>query len=197
MATWQLNGSVLIACNCDWGCPCNFNARPSRGDCEGGWIWVIGQGHVDNVRLDGLGAALFADWPGAIHEGGGRAVCYVDDRADEAQRSALTRVLRGDLGGPWGIFKKTYELEGPAPARFDVNIAAHHSRATIGDLVELELQAIRNPVTQAEVHPEVVLPEGLVVKRGSMAASRVFRVRGGVQYDHSGQYAAFGPFEYS
>ena len=97
----------------------------------------------------------------------------------------------------WGLFKKTYELAGPDPARFDVNIAAHHSRATIGDLVELELQAIRNPVTQAEVHPEVVLPEGLVVKRGSMAASRVFRVRGGVQYDHSGQYAAFGPFEYS
>ena len=42
-----------------------------------------------------------------------------------------------------------------------------------------------------------ILPEGLIVKRGSMAASKVFRVRGGVQYDHSGQYAAFGPFEYS
>jgi hypothetical protein len=197
MAAWKLNGDVLIACNCDWGCPCNFNARPSRGHCEGGWIWVIQQGHVDNVRLDGLGAALFADWPAAIHEGGGRAVCYVDDRADGAQRSALASVLQGELGGPWGLFKKTYDLMGPDPARFDVNMAEHHSRAAIGDLVELELQAIRNPVTQAEAHPEIVLPEGLVVKRGSMAASKVFRVRGGVQYDHSGQYAAFGPFEYS
>ena len=52
-------------------------------------------------------------------------------------------------------------------------------------------------VTQAEVHPEVVLPEGLVMKRGSMAASKVFRVKGGVEYDHSGQYAAFGAFAYS
>src|SRR5437870_13299671 len=82
MAAWQLNGNVLIACNCDWGCPCNFNARPSRGKCEGGWIWAIGKGHVGDVRLDGLGAALFADWPGAIHEGGGRAVCYMDARAN-------------------------------------------------------------------------------------------------------------------
>jgi hypothetical protein len=197
MSAWQLNGNVLIACNCDWGCPCNFNARPSRGKCEGGWIWVIGKGHVGNTRLDGLGLALFADWPGAIHEGGGRAAGYVDERADEAQRTALTGVLKGELGGPWGLFKKTYDLAGPDAARFDVNLAEHASHARIGDAIELELQTIRNPVTQAEVHPEIVLPEGLVVKRGSLAASKVFRVSGGVQYDHSGQYAAFGPFEYS
>jgi hypothetical protein len=197
MAAWQLNGNVLIACNCDWGCPCNFNARPSRGDCEGGWIWIIERGHVRDVRLDGLALALFADWPQAIHEGGGRAVCYIDERADAGQREALSSVVRGELGGPWGLFIKTYALAPPTFARFDVNMAAHHSRATIGDLVELELQSIRNPVTQAEVHPEIVLPEGLIVKRGSMAASKVFRVGGGVRYDHSGQYAAFGPFEYS
>lgn len=197
MAPWRLNGSVLIACNCDWGCPCNFNARPSRGKCEGGWIWMIQQGHVADVRLDGLGIALYADWPGAIHEGGGRAACYIDDRADDPQRSVLASVLRGEIGGPWGIFMNTYELATPQPAGFDVTIADHGSRATIGSVVELELQAIRNPVTQAEVYPEVVLPQGLVVKRGGMAASKVFRVRGGVQYDHSGQYAAFGAFDYS
>lgn len=197
MASWQLNGNVLIACNCDFGCPCNFNARPSKGHCEGGWIWVIEQGHVDDVRLDGLGLAVFADWPAAIHEGGGQAACYVDERADAPQRSALTRVLRGELGGPWGIFIKTYELAAPQPAGFDVTMADHESRATIGQVAELELQTIRNPVTQAEVHPEVVLPEGLVIKRGGMAASKVFRVQGGVGFDHSGQYAAFGPFAYS
>jgi hypothetical protein len=197
LAAWQLTGDVLIACNCDWGCPCNFNARPSRGHCEGGWIWLIGKGHVDRVGLDGLGLAVFADWPGAIHEGGGRAVCYMDDRADAAQRAALTRVLRGEFGGPWGLFIKTYELAAPGFAHFDVKIADHASQATIGDVAELELQTIRNPVTQAEVHPEMVLPEGLVVKHGSLAASKVFRVRGGVQYDHSGQYAAFGRFEYA
>ena len=197
MASWRLNGNVLIACNCDWGCPCNFNARPSRGHCEGGWIWVIESGSVDDVRLDGLGVALFADWPAAIHEGGGQAACYIDDRANDQQRAALTRVLRGEFGGPWGLFIKTYQLAGPQLARFDVNMDGRASRASIENVVELELQAIRNPVTQAEVHPEMVLPEGLVVKRGGLAASKTFRVQGGVQYDHSGQYAAFGPFEYS
>jgi hypothetical protein len=59
------------------------------------------------------------------------------------------------------------------------------------------MQTIRNPVTKAEVHPEVVLPEGLVIKRGGLGASTVFRVRDELALDHSGQYAAFGRFEYS
>ena len=119
MAEWGVSGNVLIACNCDWGCPCNFNARPSKGFCEGGWIWLIEKGHVDGVRLDGLGIALFAKWPGAIHEGGGRAVAFLDSRATDEQRAALTRVARGELGGPWGLFIKTYELPPPTAARFE------------------------------------------------------------------------------
>lgn len=197
MPGWGATGDVLIACNCDWGCPCNFNARPSRGHCEGGWIWLIEKGHVGDVRLDGLGLAMFAKWPGAIHEGGGRAAAYVDDRADAGQRGALVRLLRGELGGPWAIFIRTYDFPEPDAARFDVRAAQHGSHARIGDAVELELQAIRNPVTHADVHPEVVLPEGLVVKRSSMAASKVFRVHGGLTFDHSGQYAAFGRFDYA
>jgi hypothetical protein len=157
---------------------------------------MIENGQVDGVDLAGLGVALFAKWPGAIHEGGGRAICYIDDRASAAQREALTQVVRGDLGGPWGLFIKTYDLAPPAAVPFDVHLAEHASRATLGDVVHLTLRTIRNPVTQAEVHPEVVLPEGLVVKRGAMAASSEFRIHE-LDYDHSGQYAAFGKFEYS
>lgn len=197
MSTWNLKGNVVIACNCDWGCPCNFNARPTRGKCEGGWIWAIDNGRLDDVRVDSLGIALYADWPGAIHEGGGRAVAYFDDRADERQRAALVGLLRGEAGGPWGIFSKTYELAPPESASFEFNLADYDTRVRIGDAVEVELTTIRNPVSNAEVHPEIVLPEGLVVKGGKLAASRVFKVRSAINYDHSGQYAAFGTFLYA
>lgn len=197
MSDWHLNGTIVIACNCDYGCPCNFNARPSRGKCEGGWIWAIEDGQVQGVRVAGLGVAVYADWPGAIHEGGGRAVSYLDDRADDDQRDRLTRLVRGEFGGPWGIFINTYELTGPEPARIEVGFADYDTHVRIGSAVELELCKIRNPVTRAEVHPELILPEGLVVKRGRLAASKVFQVRDGVRYDHSGQYAAFGPFAYA
>lgn len=193
----RVSGDVLIACNCDYGCPCNFNARPSRGFCQGGWIWMIRKGQVDDVDVSGLGAAVFAKWPGAIHEGGGRATSYIDDRAGDAQRGALTRVVRGELGGPWGLFIKTYDLAAPVAAVFNVQLAGHGSRARIGNAIELDMQTIRNPVTQAEVHPEMVLPEGLVVKHGNLAASSHFRLNDELAYDHSGQYAAFGSFDYS
>jgi len=80
---WKLKGTLLIACNCDFGCPCNFNALPSRGKCEGGWLWHVEQGAVGDVALDGLSFTLYSDWPGAIHDGGGRAFSLYDERADE------------------------------------------------------------------------------------------------------------------
>src|ERR671935_4129 len=46
--------SVLIACNCDYGCPCNFNARPTQGKCEGGWTWHVERGRYGDVTLDGI-----------------------------------------------------------------------------------------------------------------------------------------------
>jgi hypothetical protein len=194
---WELSGTIVIACSCDWGCPCNFNALPTGGKCEGGWTWAIERGHLEGVSVDGLAVAVFADWPGAIHQGGGRAACYLDDRADERQRDALTRLLHGKVGGPWGIFINTYSLAGPTPVRFTVQLADYATRISIGDDVQLELKKMRNPVTGAEVHPEIILPEGLVVKHGRLAASQVFRVSNGIDYEHSGQYAAFGRFEYA
>jgi len=197
VSTWTLAGKIVIACNCDWGCPCNFNARPSHGKCEGGWIWSIEKGTIDSLSVDSLGIALFADWPGAIHEGGGQAVAYLDHRADDRQRAALAKLLRGEVGGPWAIFSKTYDLAPPEPAAFEFSLADYDTHVRIGDHVDVELQTIRNPVSHAEVHPELVLPEGLVVKAGKLAASRVFKLRSAINYDHSGQYAAFGNFSYA
>lgn len=194
---WRVNGNVLIACNCDYGCPCNFNARPTRGDCEGGWIWAIESGSIDGVDVGGLGVALYADWPGAIHEGNGRATCFIDERASEQQYAALDLLLRGRIGGPWGIFINTYSLSGPQPARFDLHFNEYNTRVRIADVIHLEIETIRNPVTNAESHPEVVLPEGMVTKHGKLARSKVFHVKGDVAYDHSGHYAAFGKFNYA
>ena len=95
------------------------------------------------------------------------------------------------------MFNKTYTLAEPKPVQFDVELKEHATRARLGSDVQLEMQTIRNPVTQAEAHPEVVLPEGLVVKRAGLGASRLFRVGDDLQIDHSGQYAAFGRFEYA
>ena len=56
---WRLTGTVLVACNCDWGCPCNFNARPTTGKCEGGWTWHVDKGSSGGITLDGLNFSVY------------------------------------------------------------------------------------------------------------------------------------------
>jgi hypothetical protein len=194
---WRLAGTLLIACNCDFGCPCTFNARPSRGDCEGQWLWHVEDGAVGDVSLAGLSWTVTADWPGAIHEGGGRAISLYDERADDRQREMIASLVRGERGGPWGIFINTYELVDIRPLPFDLRLDGLQSSAVVGDAMELRLTTIKNPVTGAEVHPGAVLPEGLVCKEASFGMSETFRVSSEIAYDHSGQYTAIARFDYS
>ena len=195
---WELEGTVLIACNCDYGCPCNFNARPTHGNCEGGWTWHVDRGRYGDVPLAGITFCVFVQWPGAIHEGNGEALILVDERADQAQREAVGTLVGGDVGGPWGILGWTWPtVHGPLAVPFELELAGLDSRLRVGEHVELELEPIRNPVTGAEVHPGVVLPEGLIVKRAEFGSSKLYRVRNGISFDHTGRYVAIGPFSYA
>lgn len=195
---WSLSGTVLIACNCDYGCPCNFNARPTQGFCEGQWTWRVASGGVDDVRLDGLAFSIAVKWPGAIHEGNGEGVILIDERADARQRDAIAALVGGKYGGPWAVLAWTWPtVHGPAAVPYTFTGEGVGVQLAAGDAMRIESAHIRNPVTGAEVHPGVVLPEGIVVKRADLGTTSAFRVNEGITFDHSGKYAAVGPFEYA
>jgi hypothetical protein len=61
---WLLKGIVIGACNCDWGCPCNFDAPPTYGNCNGTYIWQIQKGQFWDVNLDGFGMGWVGESPG-------------------------------------------------------------------------------------------------------------------------------------
>ena len=194
---WNLKGQVVIACNCDYGCPCNFNARPTSGKCEGGWTWHVEEGSYDGVDLAGLNFSVYVNWPGAIHEGDGEAVILIDERADDDQRAAIETLVSGSVGGPWGILGWTWPtIHGPHAVPYELRLDGLATKLRAGDVVEVEVDKIRNPVTGDEVTPGVVLPQGLIFKEGDLGTSATFRVQDGITYDHSGQYSAVGPFEY-
>jgi hypothetical protein len=170
--SWMMSGTVLISCNCDYGCPCNFNALPTAGKCEG-------------------------EWPGAIHEGNGEGLLLVDDRADDAQREAVHALVKGEAGGPWGVLAWTWPtLHGPKAVPYELELNGIRSRVRAGEDFELELEPIRNPVSGAEVTPGAVLPQGIIFKRGDFASSKRYRVPL-LGIDHAGKYTAVAPFEYA
>src|SRR5438552_1336486 len=92
---WSLEADYLKSCNCNYGCPCEFEAPPTMGFCEGIGVWRITQGVFGDVPLDGLCLGFAVHFPAAMHQGNGRTAIFVDERANEAQRDALLQIAYG------------------------------------------------------------------------------------------------------
>lgn len=164
---WRIKGREFVNCNCSYGCPCQFNAPPTHGNCQAVAAYIIDEGHHGEVRLDGLRAALFARWPRAIHEGDGEVQAIIDARADDAQRAALTRIVHGEDTEPgatmWQVFSSTYaEVHDPLvrPIDFEVDVAQRTARLVIPGVVESAGTPILNPVSGAPHRARIDLPHG-------------------------------------
>ncbi len=154
---WTMEADYLQACNCDYGCPCEFEAPPTRGACEGTGVWRIATGRYGNVRLDGLSFGFVARWPGALHLGNGVAQLLFDERATPEQRDALLQIASGKAGGmPFEVIAMTLSkvLE-PQYVPIEFKLDGRNSQAKIGRVASMTMQPIKNPVTGQ--------PEGLRV----------------------------------
>ena len=54
---------------------------------------------MGDVNLDGLSVAAWLHSPGELTGGGWRLALYIDERANEAQTAALTKIYGGEVGG--------------------------------------------------------------------------------------------------
>lgn len=184
----------LDACNCDWGCPCQFNAKPTHGNCEGVSAFRILEGHYGDVRLDGIDVVWFGGWPRAIHEGHGKGVYYIDHHADKKQVEALSEIVSGRAGGgPFQVYASTLEeLKGPKLAKIIFHPKGIESEVKIEGVAEAVLEPIRNPVT-GEVHRAVIeLPSGFEASRMDQASTRKLEVSDeAMKFNYSGTYGSF------
>ena len=101
MTYWEFTGRELANCTCEYGCNCQFGGLPDKGHCYAVAAVQIDQGHHGDTRLDGLRLAGVFKWPGPIHEGHGEAPAIVDERANEAQRDAILKIMSGQDTDPF------------------------------------------------------------------------------------------------
>jgi hypothetical protein len=174
MTKWFFEADYLQACNCDYGCPCEFAAPPTPGYCEGIGVWRIERGKYGDLSLDGLGLGFAAKWPGAIHEGNGSVCLLVDERASEQQRTALLEIGSGKAGGlPFEILATTFTtLLEPEFVPFDVKINGIESSASLGDKLKIALEPIKNPVSGAVETITVTHGTGFIFKSAECASAR-------------------------
>jgi hypothetical protein len=174
---WRIRGPEIANCNCDFGCPCQFNALPTRGHCRAMTAMRIDEGYFGDVSLAGLAWAGMFAWPGAIHEGGGEAFVVIDPVANQAQRDALLTILSGGETEPgatiFNVFASVITtLHEPAyvPIDFTVDLDRSVGSVRIEGLMETQVEPIRNPVTGAEHRVRVSLPAGFEYREAEFAS---------------------------
>jgi hypothetical protein len=164
---WAIKAREFLHCNCDYGCPCQFNSRPTKGDCRGVLALHIEQGHHANTKLDGLKVAAVVSWPGAIHEGHGTIQPIVDERATPQQREALLRVMSGLDTEPgatiFQVFSATYEkVHDPIfkPIELDIDVEGRRATLKVPNIIDGRGEPIHNPVTGLDHQVLINLPKG-------------------------------------
>lgn len=165
---WFLCGPSYGSCNCDYGCPCQFESKPSLGHCTGFEAAEILEGHFGATKLDGLRFVVLYAWPGAVFEGGGELQAVIDERADAAQREALLTILTGgeteEGKTHWWVFRAMSDRVHPPlfkPIDFSVDIPARTASLSIPGVITSRGAPIKSPVSGAPHRVRIDLPDGI------------------------------------
>ncbi|MDN5844629.1 MAG: DUF1326 domain-containing protein [Alcaligenaceae bacterium] len=162
MTNWNLKGSYFEACNCEAACPCLFLSAPSDGDCTALVAWHIDHGSFDDVKLDGLNVALAVHSPGHMAQVKWKVALYLDDKANDTQRDALTQIFAGKVGGhPAMLASHIGEVIGVknAPMTFQANGKQHSLQ--MGDIAGATIENIEGQGGSAvniSNHPLCIAP---------------------------------------
>lgn len=190
---WRISGTEIAACNCDWGCPCQFNALPSKGNCTGGLCMKIDSGHFGSTRLDGVTWGMIGSWPAAIHQGNGTLTTFVDSRATPEQQKAIIEIVSGahsNEGTLFFIFSAVCPTKLPPviePIELSMDPAQRTGKVRIGKSLQMDVEPIRNPITGDPHFPRLVLPGGFEFKEADFASSKHFHVKAGGKVDVTNQ----------
>lgn len=164
---WTIHGREFTNCNCAYGCPCQFNALPTHGNCQAVVGVQVDKGFHGDTALDGIRFAGVFAWPGPIHHGNGEAFPIVDSRATDAQRDAILRILSGQDTEPgatiFSVFATTFaKVHPPLFADIDMAIDVEKRRAHthVPGYVDQRGEPIVNPITGREYRGRIDLPNG-------------------------------------
>jgi hypothetical protein len=193
-ADWRLEGEWIKNCSCAFGCPCDFNARPTHGSCQGFAGMRIAKGHFNDVTLDGLSFFVIVSFPGALHEGNGQLQPIIDERASPEQREALFNILLGKNSAEGTLFHIfsliVTKMHDPifAPITFQFDKPARIARVSIPGVLESDVEPIKNPVTGAPHRIKVVMPEGFEHIEGEIASANI-RSTGAIKFETAGTHS--------
>ncbi|SET01126.1 DUF1326 domain-containing protein [Thalassotalea agarivorans] len=161
---WALKMHQIENCSCSHGCGCQFGGHPTseNGGCEAILGLQVIEGHYQTLNLTGIKMVFAASWPGAMHDGNGTGVLFIDNQASPEQVTALATIMSGQAGGmPVAAIATLFSaFEGPIMADIDVNEDDYRSSVNIEGVVSAQQTPHLNPVTGEENHVHITFPSG-------------------------------------
>ena len=137
--SFTVAGDYFEACTCKVSCPCIFVAPATEDRCDLLVAWHVDKGNKDGVVLDGFNVVLALHSPKQMTDGGWKVALYLDDRADEAQASALGAVFSGQAGGHLANLGPLIgEVVGVRPASITYERDGGTRRLTLDDIGVME-----------------------------------------------------------
>ena len=197
MTEWRIKGRELANCNCSYGCPCQFNALPTDGTCKAAVGYQIDEGHFGDVDLSGVRAAGVYTWPGAVHEGNGTMQLIIDERASDAQREAMLKIMQGEETEPmatmWSVYTAmcSKRLE-PLfkPIELEIDVEARTGRIEVPGVFETKGEPIRNPVTGDPHRVRIDMPQGFEYEIAEIGSAST-KATGEIKLDLKDSYGQF------
>ncbi|PPQ14370.1 hypothetical protein GA0061098_1003156 [Bradyrhizobium shewense] len=192
---WRLEGEWMKNCTCAFGCPCDFNARPTQGYCKGLVAMRIAKGHFEGTRLDGLCFAITVDFPGPLHEGNGTIQPIIDERATAEQRQALFDIFSGKHSAEGTLFQIVSmivtKIHDPvfAPFEFSFDKEGRVAKLVARGVLETDVEPIKNPVTGDPHRIQVVMPEGFEHRSAEVASANI-RSTGAIPFETQGTHSS-------
>lgn len=196
---WRLEGKWVEYCNCDFGCPCESMANPTKGYCTGAVAFQIDQGHYGDVSLDGLAVAATFYFPRAIHHGEGHMQPILESKTIQEQRDAIFYIMSGEdqpVGTMFQIFSVIVEtIHDPlfVEMKFEWDMKARRARVVVPEVLRASTEPIRNPVTDKEHRILTVLPEGWVFYEAEVGAGTAKGI-GDIKFDFAQRHSSLAYF---
>jgi len=194
---WSLEGSYFETCNCQSACPCVFLSPPTEEDCTVLLAWHVDDGRFGDVALDGLNVALAVDSQGHMARVPWNVALYLDERATEAQREALTTIFAGQAGGhPARLAQHIGKVLGVAAVPIEYEAEGRRRSVRVGDVAEAAIRAIDGPEGDVTIsgHPLCIAPGFPAVA----CRSEGMRYRDhGYDWELSDRTGFYSPFQYA
>ena len=201
---WEFKSHTYDNCNCSVSCGCQFNEPTTHGSCQFAYVGTVIEGQFNGTPLAGLNWSLMCIFLDEIADGNGKRQIIIDERADEAQRTALETIISGRACEP---FSNHFSVFGSLcteffetlflPIHLDLSLEQRTAKVEIPGVVKSTGSPIINKFNDEPFHIAITRSKGSFEFTHGEIGKGTTKVRGEMEMAFEESWALFCVHHYN